>query len=56
MKQYLLIIAAALGALALGACGKKETPQEEEPMDLLDMLYPNGQEKKDFEIQSKAMK
>ena len=56
MRHYLLIIAAALGALALGACDNKETPQEQEPLDLLDMLYPNGQEKKDFEIKSKAMK
>ena len=56
MKRYLFIIAAALGALTLGACGEKETPEEQEPQNLLDLLYPNGQEKKDFEIQSKAMK
>ena len=57
MKHFLRLFAAlALGALALGACGDKETPEEPEPQNLLDMLYPNGQEKKDFEIQSKAMK
>ena len=57
MKHFLRLFAAlALGALALGACGDKETPEEPEPQNLLDLLYPNGQEKKDFEIQSKAMK
>jgi len=42
--------------MALSACGNKDNPQEEEPQDLIDLLYPNGQEKKDFEIKSTAMK
>lgn len=57
MKRFLIIIAAvALGALALSACGNKDNPQEEDPQDLWDLMYPNGQEIKDVEIKSTAMK
>ena len=57
MKRLLKFFAAlALGALALSACGNKDNPQEEEPQSLIDLLYPNGQEKKDLEIVSKNMK
>ena len=57
MKRYLIIIAAlALGALAFSACGNKDNPQENEEQNLLELLYPNGQEMKDLEIKSTAMK
>ena len=57
MKRLLKFFAAlVLGALALSACGNKDNPQEEEPQSLIDLLYPNGQEKKDLEIVSKNMK
>ena len=57
MKKHLILIAAlALGVLTLSACGNKDNPQEEEPQDLIDLLYPNGQDKKDLEIKSTAMK
>ena len=57
MKRLLKFFAAlALGTLALSACGNKDNPQEEEPQSLIDLLYPNGQEKKDLEIVSKNMK
>lgn len=57
MKKYLIIFAAlALGVLTLSACGNKDNPQEEEPQDLIDLLYPNGRELKDLELTSKYMK
>ena len=57
MNRYLIIIAAlALGALAFSACGNKDNPQENEEQNLLELLYPNGQEMKDLEIKSTAMK
>ena len=57
MKRFLKLFAAlSLGALALSGCGGKDQPDEGEGIDLLDMLYPNGQEKKNLEIKSTAMK
>ena len=56
MKRLFKFFAAlALGALALGACGKEE-PEETNPVNLLDLLYPNGQEVRGRTIQSTAMK
>ena len=56
MKRLFKFFAAlALGALALGACGKEE-PEETDPVNLLDLLYPNGQEVRGRTIQSTAMK
>jgi len=43
MKRVLLLFAAALGMLVPGACGKTDPEQEAEQVDLLDLLYPNGQ-------------
>lgn len=57
MKKHLILIAAlALGVLTLSACGNKDNPQEEEPQDMWDWMYPNGKEIKDLEIKSTAMK
>jgi len=57
MKRYLLIFSAALGMLIPGACGKNNPDQGgEDPIDLIDLLYPNGRELKDLEIVSKNMK
>ena len=51
-----IFAALALGALlALGACGKHE-PEKPDPVNLLDMLYPNGQAIRDLTIKSTAMK
>ena len=57
MKRYLKFFAAlALGALALSACGNKDNPKDPEPVNLLDLLYPNGQELHGQEIKSTFMK
>ena len=39
-----------------GACGKTDPEQEAEQVDLLDLLYPNGQAVRALEIKSAAMK
>ncbi len=58
MKRYILLIAVALGALALGACSKegKEDKGTTDPVNVLDYLYPNGREIKGLEIESVPMK
>lgn len=58
MKRYILIIAVALGALALGACSKegKDDSGNNDPVNVLDYLYPNGREIKGLEIESVPMK
>jgi len=56
MNRSLLIFAAALGMLIPSACGKNTSGTEPEKQNLLDLLYPNGQELKDLTIQSTYMK
>ena len=56
IKRYLLILAAALGMLVPGACGKDDPTPEEDPVNILDLLYPNGQDIRGLEIASTAMK
>ena len=57
MRRMFHVIAAwALGALVLGACSKPDPVEEPVPVDLLDLLYPNGQEVRGQEIRSTAMK
>ena len=58
MKHLHPVFAAlALGALlALGACGKVGPGNEEDPVNPLDFLYPNGQDLRGLTIQSTAMK
>ena len=56
MRRVLLLFAAALGMLVPGACGKTDPGQEAEQVDLLDLLYPNGQAVRALEIKSAAMK
>ena len=53
---YVFFAALALGALALGACGKVDPSGGEDPLNPLDYLHPNGQEVRDLSIQSTAMK
>ena len=54
MKRSLLIFAAALGMLIPSACSKNE-PQNSDPVDLNDLMNPNGRVIKG-EIVSKPMK
>ena len=58
MKRTLLIIAAvALGALAFSACSNKNNPENNsDPVDLNELMNPNGREIHDLEIVSAAMK
>jgi len=52
-----MFAALALGSLLLSACGKNNPEgRQEDPVNLLDMMYPNGQEVRGQEIRSTAMK
>ena len=56
MKKLLFILALALGAMALGACGKEDNNKpEEQPIDILDLLGKEDKLYQDLTITSKAM-
>ena len=56
MRRFLTFLAVlALGAFALGACGGTE-PEKQDPVNLLDLLHPDGQAIRDLSIQSTPMK
>lgn len=56
MKRHLAILAVlALGVSALSACHGTD-PVEVDPVDLLELLHPNGQDIRGLSIESKAMK
>lgn len=51
---FMTTLVVALAALAAGACGPVE-PEEKDPVDLLALLHPNGQDIRGLSIESKAM-
>ena len=53
MRRFLIILAAALGMLIPGACGRSE-PEEVEPINLSDLLSNNSTVKRDLVIDSRA--
>ena len=56
MKRGLFFIAAALGMLIPGACGKDNPEKEVEQVDLKELLFANSEIKRGLSIQSTAMK
>ena len=56
MKRGLFFIAAALGMLIPGACGKDNPEKEVEQVDLKELLFANSEIKKGLSIQSTSMK
>lgn len=56
MRRFLTILAiAALGAFALSACEGTD-PEQQDPVNLLDLLHPDGQVVRDLSIASTPMK
>ena len=55
MKRGLFFIAAALGMLIPGACGK-DNPEKVEQVDLKELLFANSEIKRGLSIQSTSMK
>lgn len=55
MKRILNILALALGALALSACGGEPQPQEQEQVNILDLLNAEDKLYQDLTITSKHM-
>jgi len=55
MKHLLTILAVALGAFALSACGHVEPEPEPEPINILDLINPDGQAVRGLTVDSKAM-
>ena len=55
MRRLLIVLAAALGMIALSACGGDE-PEEVVQVDLKELLFANSEVKKGLAIDSKAMK
>jgi len=56
MKKLVYILALALGALALSACDKEDKkPEEQKPIDILDLLGKEDKLYQDLTISSKAM-
>ena len=56
MRRFLtLLTVVALGVFALGACGGTE-PESTEPVNLLDLINPDGQALRALTVDSKAMK
>ena len=57
MKRYLTILAVvALGAMALGACGEPEPENGSDPVNILDLINPDGQAFRGLSVDSKAAK
>jgi len=55
MKRLLTILAVALGAFALSACGRVEPEPDPEPINILDLINPDGQAVRGLTVDSKAM-
>lgn len=56
MKRYLLLLAVALGAImVLSGCGKENTPENNDQIDVLDILNKEDKLYQDLTITSKAM-
>ena len=56
MKRLLTFLTAlALGAFALGACGTADPDDNTDPLNLLDLINPDGQAVRNLTIESKAM-
>ena len=57
MRRFLTILAVvALGALASGACGEPEPDNGNDPVNILDLINPDGQALRGLSVDSKAMK